>query len=348
MSRSFNNNFRGNASGTSFFEQLCFWTIAAYFYNQYKVILHYKLGAYEFDVALPELNVVIECQSGLHVNSVKIDKAKQVYCKEYNIRLITLMNYDRTSDKVQIDYQKDYIEFGCYGTTIRDSIEKVLLPDNTLDFNKIKLQKNEHSRYIAAIYGLLILITDKKVDIEHFCNLPWAKIWQTSLNKSVDATLPFENSLESRPELVKEFRGLIRYPEIQPRNISLGSNELANWECETCSYKWEAIVKNRTTLNSKCPKCSAKIASKKVSITKSICTDISKSFYAKCKSLVPFIKATNQKEKENISKKIYASSNVKTITLICPHCQKEKIIRPCDLQGATNVRCHNCKRLFIE
>ena len=63
---SFNNGIGSN--GTSFFEQLTYWTIKAYFYNQYEVQLHYKLGAYEFDIAIPELNALIECQSGLHTS----------------------------------------------------------------------------------------------------------------------------------------------------------------------------------------------------------------------------------------------------------------------------------------
>lgn len=341
MSRSFNNNNRNNASaGTSFFEQLAYWVVKVYLYNKYDVLLHYKLDAYEFDIALPDLNIIIEVQSGLHINSIEMDKTKQNYCKEHNIRLITLMNYDRTSDKVQVNYQTDYIEVGCSGTHIRDSIEKVLLADNKLDFNKIKLQKNEHSRAIAATYALIMLITNQQVDIEQFCKLPWTKIWQTSLNKSVNAKLSFENSLASKDKLVKEYRGLVKYGYIYPREICLGSNEYANWECNLCGYKWEATVEKRTKLNRGCPKCAAE--------DRATCKDTSKSFFTKCKSLVPFIKANSLQEKELLAKNIYANSNVKTITLICPHCQKEKIIRPCDLQGATNVRCHNCKRLFIE
>lgn len=340
-SNSFNNRMGGNVAGTSFAEQLIYWSLAAYFYNTYKVVLHYKISNMEYDIAINELNTVIEVQSGLHAskNHQKNDKLKQEYCKSNNIRLITIMTWNDSS-KVKINYQTDYVEVGCPGVTIRDSIQKVLLPDNNLDFNKIKLQKNEHSRYIAATYALLMLITNKKVDIEHFCNLPWAKIWQTSINNSIDATLSFENSLESRTDLVKEFRGLIRYPEIQPRSISLGSHELANWECETCGYKWEAVIQSRAKLNSGCPKC--------YNEDRATCKDIQKSFYNKCNTLVTFIKATTKKEKEQIAKSTYISSHTKIITLRCPHCKKEKTIIPNKLQGATNVRCSNCKRLFIE
>lgn len=340
---SFNNGIGSN--GTSFFEQVAYWVIKTYFYNQYDVQLHYKLGAYEYDIAIPKLNTLIECQSGLHVsqNHQKNDKFKQDYCKANNIKLITIMNW-QDSSKVQVNYQTNYIEFGCYGTTIRDSVQKVLLPDNTLDFNKIKLQGNEHSRYIAAIYALLMLITNQKVDTEHFCNLTWAKIWQTSINNSIDATLQYENSLASRPDLVKEFRGLIRYPEIQPRSISLGSHELANWECSKCNYKWQARIVDRALKNNGCPKC----GHIKGGITQSICTDISKSFFAKYKSLVPFIKANSTQEKEQIAKSIYMGSNVKKIEIQCPHCNKLKIITPHRLHGATNIRCSKCKRLFIE
>lgn len=336
-SSSFNNGIGGN--GTSFFEQVAYWTIKSYFYNQYDVLLHYKINNMEYDIAIPSLNTLIECQSELHVNSTKMDKAKQDYCREHNIRLIQIMNWNDTS-KVKINYQNNYIECGCTSVHIRDSIEKVLLPDNKLDFNKIKIQKNEHSRYITATYALLMLITNQQVDTEHFCNLPWAKIWQTSINNSIDATLSFENSLASRPDLVKEFRGLIRYPEIQPRSISLGSKEAANWECGTCGHKWQTIIYSRTALNSKCIICDAE--------DKATCKNISKSFYYKYKSLVPFIKANNIQEKEDAAKKLYASSNVKTIALICPHCQKERIIHPFKLQGVTNIRCKHCKRLFIE
>lgn len=341
MSSSFN-SLRNNASaGTSFAEQVMYWTIKAYFYNQYEVLLHYKLGAYEFDIVIPELNVVIECQSILHAkdNVIKNDRLKQNYCKANNIRLIQIMNWNDAS-KVKINYQTDYVEFGCTCAYIRDSIQKVLLPNNILDFNKIKLQKNEHSRYIAAIYALLMLITNKKVDIEYFCKLPWAKVWQTSINNSIDATLPFENSLASRPDLLKEFRGLVKYPEILPRSISLGSGEYANWECSVCGHKWQAIIRNRAVLNNRCLKC--------YNEAKSTCTDISKSFYAKYKSLVPFIKANSMQEKEQIAKNIYANSVAKTIKLICHHCKKERIIIPNRLQGVTNIKCKECKRWFIE
>ena len=336
-SSSFNNGMGGN--GTSFFEQLTYWVVKSYLYDKYDVLLHYKLDNMEYDIAIPNLNILIECQSRLHVNSIEMDKAKQVYCKANNIKLITIMVW-KDSSKVQMNYQKDYIEFGCGGLHIRDSIEKVLLPNNTLDFNKIKLQKNEHSRAIAATYALLMLITDKKVDTEHFCKLPWAKIWQTSINNSIDATLSFENSLASKDNLVKEYRGLVKYSYINPREISINSNEYANWECNTCGYKWKAIIESRVILNNGCPKCAVE--------DKATCKDISKSFYSKYESLVPFIKATNQKEKEQIAKSIYASSHTKTITLICPHCQKERIIQPFKLKGKSNIRCMHCKRLFIE
>lgn len=322
-----------------FFEQLTYWVVKSYFYNQYDVLLHYKIDSMEFDIVIPSLNILIECQSELHVNSTKMDKTKQDYCREHNIRLIQIMNWNDTS-KVKINYQNNYIECGCTSVHIRDSIQKVLLEDNTLNFNKIKLQKNEHSRAIAATYALLMLITNQQVDIEQFCKLSWAKIWQTSLNKSVDATLPFENSLASRPDIVKEFRGLIRYPEIQPRSISLGSKEAANWKCNTCGHKWQAIIYSRTALNSKCPICDAE--------DKATCKDIQKSFYHKYKSLVPFIKANSMQEKEQTARSIYASSHAKLIALICPHCQKERIVQPFNLQGVTNIRCMHCKRLFIE
>lgn len=343
---SFNNSMNGNVPGTSFFEQLCFWTISAYFYNQYKVELHYKIDSMEFDIAIPSLNILVECQSTLHISSTKMDKVKQNYCKANNIRLIQIMTWHGNS-KVKINYQKDYIEFGCSEAYIRDSIQKVLSSDNTLDFNKIKLQKNEHSRCIAATYGLLTLITNKNVDIKHFCSLPWHQIWQTSLNKSVDAILPFEKSLASRPDLVKEFRGLVNYPEIQPRNISLGSGEYVNWECNTCGHKWQTILYSRTILNSKCPKCTAKAVGIKGGITRSICTNFSKSFFSRYNMLVPFIKANSIQEKEKLAKSTYASSN-KKFEFQCPHCNKLRIMAPSHLYGATNIRCKECKRWFIE
>ena len=343
-SNRFNNSFRNNAAPTtSFFEQLTYWVVKSYLYDKYEVLLHHKINSMEFDVAIPALNILIECQSALHINSIEMDKVKQEYCKVNNIKLITIMNYDRTSDTVQIDYQNNYIHFGCKGTTIRDSIQKVLLPDNKLDFNKIKLQKNEHSRAIAATYALLMLITNQKVDIEYFCKLPWTKIWQTSINNSIDATLPFENSLASKDSLVKEYRGLVKYGYINPREISLGSGEYVDWECGSCHYKWQAKVEDRVIKNSGCPKC----GHTKGGIARSTCKDIQKSFYTKYKSLVPFIKANSLKEKEDIAKSTYISSH-KQLELICPHCNELKITTPNKLNGATSIRCMHCKRLFIE
>ena len=351
MSRSFNNNFRNNASaGTSFFEQLCFWTLAAYFYNIYKVSLHYKLDNMEFDIAIPELNTLIECQSTLHASKThqKNDKLKQDYCKEHNIRLITLMNYDATSDKVQVNYQNNYIAFGCISNYNKETVDKVLAPNGLLDFKKVKNQGNTHCRHIFAVYNAISLIEGKPADINKFCNLLWRNIWNKAQSESINKVLPFENSLASKDNLVKEYRGLVKYGYISPREISLGSGELANWECSSCHYKWTAIIRNRAVLNTGCSKCADKIASIKSGIAQSICKDIQKSFYSNCKSLVPFIKATNQKEKEAIAKKTYASSNVKKIELQCPHCNTLKYIIPNRLQGATNVRCSKCKRLFIE
>lgn len=342
MSSSFNNNFGGNAPGTSFFEQLCFWTIAAYFYNKYEVLLHYKLDNMEYDIAINESNTMIEVQSGLHIKSTKMDKAKQEYCKANNIRLIQIMNYDKTSDKVQVNYQHNYITFGCNAYANREPVDKVLAPNGLLDFEKVKNQGNTHCRYIFAIYNLISLIEGKPADINKFCNLLWRNIWNKAQAESINKIIPFENSLASKNNLVKEYRGLVKYGYISPREISLGSNELANWECNKCSYKWQSRIADRV-LEHNCPKCSYV----KRGITKSICKDLQKSFYAKYKSLVPFIKANNMQEKEAIAKKIYAGSN-KKLELQCPHCKKLKIIIPHKMYGATNVRCSNCKRLFIE
>lgn len=63
---------------------------------------------------------------------------------------------------------------------------------------------------------------------------------------------------------------------------------------------------------------------------------------------MPFIKANSMQEKEDIAKKIYAGSGAKKIELQCPHCNELKYIIPNRLHWATNVRCSNCKRLFIE
>lgn len=339
---SFNSNGNNASAGTSFFEQLAYWTIKSYFYNQYEVQLHYKLGDYEFDIAIPELNTLIECQSALHVNSIKMDKIKQDYCKSNNIKLITVMNWQDTS-KVKVNYQTDYVEFGCISRDNSKSVDKVLAPNDLLDFEKVKNQKNTHCRHIFAIYNAISLIEGKPADVNKFCLLPWKLIWNKAQAESINKVLPFENSLASKDKLVKEFRGLVKYPEISPRSISLGSNEYANWECGTCGHKWQAVIYNRALRNKGCPKCSII----KGGITKSICKDIQKSFYTKYKSLVPFIKANTQKEKEDTAKKIYACST-KYIALICPHCQKDKVIQPFKLHGVTNVRCDNCKRLFIE
>lgn len=278
----FNNSFRNNAAPTtSFAEQLAYWVVKSYFYNQYDVQLHYKLGPYEFDIAIPELKTLIECQSALHAsqNHQMNDKLKQDYCKEYNIRLITLMNYDATSDKVQIDYPNNYITFGCTGTYNNKPVNKVLAPNGLLDFEKVKNQRNTHCRHIFAIYNIISLIEEKPADVNKFCSLPWKMIWNKAQSESINKILPFENSLASKDNLVKEYRGLVKYDYINPRDISIGSGEYANWECSTCGYKWQAIIYNRTILNSGCPKCGYI----KRGITQSICTDTSKSFFAKYK-----------------------------------------------------------------
>lgn len=343
-SNSFNNGMGGN--GTSFFEQLTYWVVKSYLYNKYEVLLHYKLGNMEYDIAIPSLNIIVECQSTLHVNSAKMDKVKQEYCKANNIRLITIMNW-QDSSKVQVNYQTDYVEFGCNTYSNKESVDKVLAPNKLLDFQKIQQQGNSHCRYIFAIYNAISLIEGKPADVNKFCNLLWRNIWNKAQSESINKILPFENSLASKTQLVQEYRGLVKYGYISPREISLGSNEYANWECNVCHYSWTAIITNRTLRNSKCPACSAKKAVIKRGITKSICKDLQKSFYAKYKSLVPFIKVTNQKEKEQLAKSTYASSN-KKIELQCPHCNELKLIRPCDLHRATNIRCKHCKRLFIE
>ena len=347
---SFNNSMNGNVAGTSFAEQLIYLSLAVYFYNTYKVALHYKLDDMEYDIAIPELNTLIECQSALHIsqNHQKNDKLKQNYCKEHSIRLIQIMNYDKTSDKVQIDYQNNYITFGCTSAYNKEPVDKVLTPNGLLDFEKVKNQKNTHCRHIFAIYSLISLIEGKPVDVNKFCSLPWKLIWNKAQAESINKILPFENSLASKDKLIKEYRGLVKYGYINPREISLGSHEYADWKCSTCGNQWQSDVSSRTKLNRGCPKCSAEKATIKGSITKSICKDTSKSFFAKCNSLVPFIKANSMQEKEAISKKIYANSKAKTITLICPHCQKERIIQPFNLKGNLNLRCMHCKRLFIE
>lgn len=342
---SFNNSRNGNAPGTSFAEQLIYWTIAAYFYNKYKVVLHYKLNIQIFDIAIPELNVLVECQSMLHAKSIEMDKAKQEYCKEHNIRLIQIMNW-QDSSKVQINYQTDYIEFGCISSYNREPVDKVLASNGLLDFEKIKNQGNTHCRYIFAIYNLISLIEKKSADVNKFCSLPWKLIWNKAQLESINKVLPFENSLASKDNLIKEYRGLVKYGYINPREISLGSGEHADWECNTCGNKWDARIADRV-LGSGCPKCTAKIAGIKSSVTLSTCKNLEKSFFNRYNMLVPFIKATSVEEKEQLAKSTYASSR-KKLEFQCPHCNKLRIMTPNHLQGATNIRCKECKRWFIE
>ena len=346
MSRSsFNNGIGGNVAGTSFVEQLIYWTIAAYFYNQYEVLLHYKLNGLEFDIAIHELNTVIECQSALHISQKhqKNDKLKQNYCKANNIRLIQIMNYDKTSDKVNVNYQSNYITVGCNTNANREPVDKVLAPNGLLDFQKVKNQGNTHCRHIFAIYMLISLIEGKPADVNKFCSLPWKLIWNKTQSESINKELPFENSLASKDNLVKEYRGLVKYGYISPREISIGSYESANWECSTCGHKWEARIKDRVLKNEGCSKCGYI----KSSIAQSTCKEIQKSFFAKYKSLVAFIKANSMQEKEDAAKKLYASST-KYITLICPHCLTERILKPVNLKGNTNIKCKKCHRWFIE
>ena len=339
---SFNNGIGSN--GTSFAEQLIYWSLTAYFYNTYKVALHYKLDAYEFDISIPDLNIVLEVQSMLHAsqNHQKNDKLKQNYCREHNIRLITIMVW-KDSSKVQVNYQTDYIEVGCVSRHNNKPVDKVLAPNGLLDFEKVKNQKNTHCRHIFAIYMLISLIEGKPADVNKFCSLPWKLIWNKTQSESVNKVLPFENSLASKDNLVKEYRGLVKYGYISPREISIGSYESANWECSTCGHKWEARIKDRVLKNEGCSKCGYI----KSSIAQSTCKEIQKSFFAKYKSLVPFIKANSMQEKEDAAKKLYASST-KYITLICPHCLTERILKPVNLKGNTNIRCKYCKELFIE
>lgn len=61
-----------------------------------------------------------------------------------------------------------------------------------------------------------------------------------------------ENSVANLyPHLVEEWQDTT----LSPETVTAGADYKVKWKCKTCSHRWNAVVKTRTTLGSGCPKC---------------------------------------------------------------------------------------------
>lgn len=64
------------------------------------------------------------------------------------------------------------------------------------------------------------------------------------------------SNLEKKfPEVAKEWHYEKNSP-LTPRDVTEKSGKKVWWQCDTCLHEWQAVVKNRTHLNSPCPLCS--------------------------------------------------------------------------------------------
>ena len=69
--------------------------------------------------------------------------------------------------------------------------------------------------------------------------------------------------LSQKPQLASEWN-YERNGELQPDEITLGSNKSVWWKCSVCQNEWRTSVYNRSKLHSGCPKCKRKAAALKV------------------------------------------------------------------------------------
>lgn len=195
---------------TSFGEQIIYlWLLSQGIecYNQYKIQI--PLGTKEFDIYIPQLDLVIEHQSGRHATTEVqfCDDTTELIAQQLGINLleICLINnkYPRTENNWCITYKQNHEQ---------EMIQKLSLWLNT------NYGLNTNPNYPRALEDQAYL-NSCKVTYEQslqYHNPPFLKEWNYQLNGKVT-----------------------------PDKVALNSNRKYYWTCSTCNHIYLASPLNR-------------------------------------------------------------------------------------------------------
>ena len=202
---------------TSFGEQIIFIWLQSQgieIYNQYKIQTY--LGTKEFDIYVPELNLVIEHQSGMHAPIEKQinDDKTELIAQQLGLNLLEIClissNYQRQESNWCITYKLNH--------------ESEMI-------NKLSLWLNTN-------YGLNTNPNYTRV-LEDQAYLNSCKV-------KYEQSIQFKN-----PPFLKEWNYELNYP-VTPDKVALNSNRKYYWTCSTCNHIYLANPANRNN-GSACP-----------------------------------------------------------------------------------------------
>ncbi len=210
------------STGTSYPEQFIFWSFKYIFsstLNRKKLFISKeKPRGYEYDIYIPELQVVIEYSgSNWHEGKEESDAEKRKKACENNLRFIEIVEING-KNATEL-YSEDYIE----------------VVNGHVDITKLV-------NYLLNIFNKSIDEIDiKSIDI--------------LAREYSKGKISCEKSVESKyPELLDEWD----YDKntLLPSEVSYGSEKKVHWICkQNRNHRWEAQICSRTTLNSGCPIC---------------------------------------------------------------------------------------------
>ena len=192
-----------SAKGMSLKEQIVFYYIKKYLDTE--VLYRKRIGKYEADIFMPELNIVIEYDGYFwHKNREKEDKRKNLFFaqlgyKIYRIREIPLKKLNDISIDFLYEYRSD------------DEFEKII---------EIIIKE----------------ISNKTVKIDILNDMSNLSIFTKKIAE--------EDSLFKKyPEIASEWHPT-KNGKLKPTDITAGSNKKVWWQCEK-GHEWAAVVSDR-------------------------------------------------------------------------------------------------------
>lgn len=175
------------------------------------------INGLEADIAIYDLNTIIE-YSGTHWHTdVERDKHKKEFIEQHGIRLITIYEY-RVNRLVE---------------------EKVIKVDsNTLHFYKASNKSNSLNKVVNELSKLLNIQLKIEPNIEN------------KVNEMVGTEYHDQCLAVQYPDIAAE---LLEY---DPYKVSVSDTRTFNWKCSTCGNKFSTTVSHRIYDKTKCPYCS--------------------------------------------------------------------------------------------
>lgn len=218
-------------TGTSFPEQFIYYSIKQSFN---KAENRTKYFGYEFDIAVPELKLLIEYDGELYHHET-IDKTKEKIVKKNNWNFLL----------------------------IQESKDKTLkqFPVITNNIIKMYFANGRKTSYLNMVLDLIMEYINDNFNQEiSFSKLNDMDSYVTILNNC--KKIKEEKSLyTTHPELCNEWDYKTNTP-LTPKDVSYASHLMVSWKCHKCNHVWTASIQNRTILNRGCPNCNGGVKTK--------------------------------------------------------------------------------------